>query len=148
MEMDLKPFPLQSGGFCSLFARHFATYTYMTYIYILSETILYHLQRNRRNCWMIPKWCTFWKHLLTSTTWLPRGLMQKSTPLLKDLGGESKALSLDRDEATSATSAAVKKDGMTANIVPNGVEIPTVKPSLQFAFAKVSSSYPGPFSSV
>lgn len=35
--------------------------------------------------------------------------MQKSTPLLKDLGGESKALSLDPHEATSATSA-VKKD--------------------------------------
>lgn len=147
MEMDLKPFPLQSGGFCSLFARHFATYTYMTYIYYqkLSYTTW---QRNRRNCWMIQKW--FRNDALFESIFprLPRGLMQKSTPLLKDLGGESKALSLDRDEAMSATSAAVKKDGMTANIVPNGVEIPIVKPSLQFTFAKVSSSYPGPFSSV
>lgn len=71
MEMDLKPFPLQSGGFCSLFARHFARYTYI-YSQKLSYTTW---QRNRRNCWMIQKWFrndalfeTIFHHLLTSTT--------------------------------------------------------------------------------
>lgn len=63
---------------------------------------------------------------------LPRGLMQKSTPLLKDLGGESKALSLDpRDEATSATSA-VKKDMSTCRVEGRSQWSGTciVKPSL------------------